>query len=41
MKVQILDAAREDLVEGFGFYESSERVSEVIFSPASIQTSNR
>ena len=25
MKVQILDAAREDLVEGFGFYESSER----------------
>lgn len=25
MKVQILDAAKEDLVEGFGFYESSER----------------
>ena len=25
MKVQILDAAREDLVEGFGFYESSEQ----------------
>ena len=25
MKVQILDAAREDLVEGFGFYEGGEQ----------------
>lgn len=25
MKLQILDAAREDLVEGFGFYERGEQ----------------
>ena len=40
MNLQILEAASDDLLEGFDLYEQEDRVSDIIFFPASTRTSS-